>query len=143
MKLIVNIDVPELEPAVRFYTCAFDLSHSRSMDDDVVELSGASSTLYLLKNDTGSSPVRGSATGRDYNRHWTPVHLDFVVDDLEVAARRAEQAGALRESECVEWNGSRCITFADPFGHGFCLIEFEAGTYKDGTTPLEPDSEPQ
>jgi hypothetical protein len=58
------------------------------------------------------------------------VHLDFVVDDVERAALQAERAGAVRESDVIEWRGSRCITFADPFGHGFCLIELEAGTYR-------------
>jgi hypothetical protein len=27
--------------------------------------------------------------------------------------------------------GSKCITFSDPFGHGFCLIEFAGDTYGD------------
>lgn len=137
MKLIVNIDVPELAPAIDFYTQAFDLRHSRTMDDDVAELIGTSSVIYLLQNNHGSSPGLHVATRRDYSRHWTPVHLDFVVDDVKAAALRAEQAGARRESERVEWNGSRCITFADPFGHGFCLIEFDGDTYRYGTVPKE------
>ncbi|WP_170862748.1 VOC family protein [Halomonas caseinilytica] len=57
------------------------------------------------------------------------MHLDCVVEDLETAVRRAERAGARRESECREWRGSRCISFSDPFGHGFCLIEFTKGAY--------------
>jgi predicted enzyme related to lactoylglutathione lyase len=57
------------------------------------------------------------------------VHIDFVVDDIEKAAERVAAAGGIRESECVEWNGSKCITFSDPFGHGFCLIEFAGETY--------------
>jgi hypothetical protein len=68
---------------------------------------------------------------RSYARHWTPVHLDFVVDDLAAPAERAIRAGAKREYECVEWCGSRCITFSDPFGHGFCLIEFDGETYRE------------
>jgi predicted enzyme related to lactoylglutathione lyase len=73
--------------------------------------------------------VATAGARRDYDRHWTPVHMDFVVDDLAEAVRRVEEAGAKRESERVEWNGSKCITFSDPFGHGFCLIEFEGETY--------------
>lgn len=102
------------------------------LDDDVVELSGATSTIYLLQKSAGSaaSSASDSTATRSYARHWTPVHLDFVVDDLAVAAERALRAGAKQESECVEWRGSRCITFSDPFGHGFCLIEFEGETYR-------------
>ena len=62
------------------------------------------------------------------------MHLDFVVDDLAAAAERALRAGAKQESRSsshpVEWRGSRCITFSDPFGHGFCLIEFDGETYR-------------
>lgn len=132
MKLIINIDVPDLTAAVQFYTQAFDLTHSRTLDDDVAELTGSSSVIYLLQAAAGSTPGPDRSVARDYARHWTPVHLDFVVDSLELAAQRAEQAGARRESACAEWRGSRCITFADPFGHGFCLIEFERGSYSDG-----------
>lgn len=56
------------------------------------------------------------------------MHLDVVVTDVQEAAKRAIGAGAKQESECIEWRGSKCITFWDPFGHGFCL-EFAAETY--------------
>ncbi|HZW23093.1 VOC family protein [Noviherbaspirillum sp.] len=129
MRVLVNIDVPELEPAIRFYTAALGLTHSRTMDGEVAELTGANTVIYLLQNPPGSRFAGGVPEGRDYGRHWTPVHMDFVVEDVFAAAQRAEAAGAVRESECVEWNGSSCISFSDPFGHGFCLIAFEAGTY--------------
>ena len=129
MRIIINIDVPELAPAIRFYTTALGLTLNRIIDEDVAELTGASSVLYLLQNAPGSRFAQANPHGRDYARHWTPVHMDFVVDDLQTAAGRAINAGAIQESECVEWNGSKCITFSDPFGHGFCLIEFENGTY--------------
>ena len=58
--------------------------------------------------------------------------MDFVVDDVTKAAQRAIDAGAIPESDYVEWNGSKCITFSDPFGHGFCLIEFAGDTYGPG-----------
>ncbi|HYD60122.1 MAG TPA: VOC family protein [Noviherbaspirillum sp.] len=132
MRLIVNIDVPDLATAIAFYTAALDLTLNRTMDDDVAELTGASSVIYLLQNPAGSPPVGEKSLVRDYGRHWTPVHMDFVVDDIGKAAQRAVNAGAIRESGCVVWNGSKCITFSDPFGHGFCLIEFEGETYGPG-----------
>jgi predicted enzyme related to lactoylglutathione lyase len=132
MKVIVNIDVPELTSGIAFYTAALGLQLSRTLDDDVAELTGASSVIYLLANPSGSRPVRELPLVRDYARHWTPVHLDFVVDDIDEAARRALGAGAIQQGECVRWRGSKCITFADPFGHGFCLIAFDGETYADG-----------
>jgi catechol 2,3-dioxygenase-like lactoylglutathione lyase family enzyme len=137
MRTIVNIDVPDLQRAIAFYTAALDLRLTRIIDGDVAELTGASSMVYLLANPAGASALAGNPRDshrdchRNYHRHWTPVHIDFVVDDVERAAQRALAAGALREGECVVWRGSKCITFADPFGHGFCLIEFEAGTYSE------------
>lgn len=41
MKIVVNIDVPELSPGIAFYCAALGLTHSRTLDDDVAELTGA------------------------------------------------------------------------------------------------------
>ena len=61
-----------------------------------------------------------------------PLPLRQYAEALETAkaADQAISAGAIQESECVEWKSSKCITFSDPFGNGFCLIEFSNGTYK-------------
>lgn len=134
MQILVNIAVPALAPAIDFYRDALGLSLSRTIDDDVAELAGASSPIYLLVHDAGTPPGVSMAEPRRYSRHWTPVHVDFVVDDVQEAAARAIEAGAIQESECVEWRGSRCITFSDPFGHGFCLIEFAGATYRGDAT---------
>ena len=129
MRMVVNIDVPELPPATKFYCAALGLKLNRILDDDVAELTGASAVIYLLANVAGSVPAKTVEERRRYSRHWTPVHMDFVVDDIVKAAKQAINAGAIRESECIEWRGSKCITFSDPFGHGFCLIEFAEETY--------------
>lgn len=129
MRVIVNIDVPQLIPAITFYSNALGLHLARILDDDVAELTGASAVIYLLQKPTGSSPTHTSAIKRHYSRHWTPVHMDFVVEDLDTAAARATAAGAIQESDCVKWMNSKCISFSDPFGHGFCLIEFVDTTY--------------
>jgi predicted enzyme related to lactoylglutathione lyase len=130
MKIIINIDVPALAPAIEFYTHALGLTHSRTLDDDVAELTGASATLYLLQKDAGTPAVKTPPIDRSYERHWTPVHFDLVVEDVDVAAKRALAAGARRETGHVQWLGSRCLSFSDPFGHGFCFIQFEQnGTY--------------
>ena len=136
MRVIVNIDVPDLAAAIDFYTAALGLELNRTMEGDVAELMGATSVIYLLQNPAGSNPTGTRSSARNYARHWTPVHMDFVVDDVIEAAKRASAAGATRESECIEWNGSKCITFSDPFGHGFCLIEFDGETYSAGDLRL-------
>src|SRR5690606_21032679 len=41
MRLLVNIDVPDLAEGQRFYTTAFGLQPARRFGDDAVELAGA------------------------------------------------------------------------------------------------------
>ena len=127
-RIVVNIDVPELTPAIEFYEAAVGAKVSRLLDDDVAELTYGTSSFYLLSKPAGSA---ATPTGdrRELSRHWTPVHVDFVVDDIDAAVTRALAAGAERESERIEWRGSKCVSFSDPFGHGFCLIEFSGGGY--------------
>ena len=134
MRTLINIDVPELEAAIRFYEAALGLALVRVIDGDVAEMRGASSMVFLLEKEAGSAASSRSRELRTFARHWTPVHVDFVVDDVEAAAARAVRAGAVRETEPIEWRGSKCMTFSDPFGNGFCLIEFEAGTYSASPT---------
>lgn len=141
MRTIVNIDVPQLAPAIEFYRAALGLQLSRILDDDVAELKGASSVIYLLGNAAGSQPAPHVAETRRYSRHWTPVHIDFVVDDVVQAATQAIQAGARQEGGCIQWRGSKCMSFSDPFGHGFCLIEFAAGTYADVDTTFTAEGD--
>jgi predicted enzyme related to lactoylglutathione lyase len=132
MKLIINIDVPELAPAIEFYTRALGLQHTRTFDGDTAELTGASATIYLLVKNPGTRAVKHPDIDRSYARHWTPVHFDLVVPDVDAAAARALEAGARQETGHVDWRGSRCVSFGDPFGHGFCFIQFEENeTYRD------------
>lgn len=46
MKLILNIDVPALQPAIDFYCAALGLALSRRLDADTAELEGASATIF-------------------------------------------------------------------------------------------------
>ena len=124
LALLVNIDVDDLGRAETFYRDAFGLAAARRFGDGGVEMVGASSPVYLLRKDAGGAANEGTRQTRDYGRHWTPVHLDFVVDDLATAIARAEAAGAVREGDVRTARWGRIATFADPFGNGFCLIEF-------------------
>jgi predicted enzyme related to lactoylglutathione lyase len=129
MSLMVNIDVDDLERAVAFYTRAFELRAARRFGDDGIELLGAATPIYLLRKAPGSVATPASDARRDYARHWTPVHLDFVVDDLDAAVRRALDAGATLERAAQRAAWGAIALLADPFGHGFCLVEFSAAGY--------------
>ena len=127
--LLVNIDVPDLEAGIAFYTAALGLTVSRRFDSGFAELAGTDAPIYLLENPPGSRTGPSSDAVRDYARHWTPVHPDFTVEDLEKAIARAVEAGAVQEGEMRDAAYGRIATFADPFGHGFCLIEFSERGY--------------
>jgi uncharacterized glyoxalase superfamily protein PhnB len=62
------------------------------------------------------------------------VHLDVVVDELEPALQRALAAGMRQESDIREANWGRIVRLADPFGHGWCLLQFVGRGYDELTT---------
>lgn len=128
MQLIVNIDVDDLDAGVDFYSRALGLRLSRRLfDGTVAELAGATSTVHLLLKPAGSSAVADTSLIRGYQRHWTPVHLDFVVENAASAVERALQAGATLEGQIDSFAWGRLAAMSDPFGHGFCLLEFAHG----------------
>jgi predicted enzyme related to lactoylglutathione lyase len=132
MDLLVNVDVDDLELAVRFYTAGLDFRVGRRLGADVVEMVGASAPIFLLRKAAGTLAATESAQVRDYARHWTPVHLDFVVPDIGVAVERALKAGASLEQEPQASGWGKLAILADPFGHGFCFVEFIARGYDEG-----------
>jgi predicted enzyme related to lactoylglutathione lyase len=129
MDLLVNIDVPDLARAIAFYGEAFGLVVTRRFGVDGAELSGWPVRLYLLEKPEGSPGAADNP--RRYARHWTPVHLDVVVVDIEVALLRALAAGARAETEIRTESWGRIVTIADPFGHGLCLIQFLGRGYDE------------
>ena len=126
---ILNIDVPEVEAGVAFYTAAFGLEVGRRFDGGFVELLGAEIRLYLLEKAAGTRIGPAGGYVRRYERHWTPIHPDFVIEDIAAASARVIAAGAVQEGEIREAPYGRLAMFADPFGHGFCLIQFTSDGY--------------
>jgi uncharacterized glyoxalase superfamily protein PhnB len=92
-------------------------------------MSGASSKLYLLAKPAGTLPWRDAPSARQYHRHWTPVHLDFEVPDVDAAIERATAAGARLEHDAQAFAWGRLAMMSDPFGHGFCLLQFTGAGY--------------
>lgn len=124
MDFLVNIDVDVLDTAEAFYTRAFGLRPGRRFGSDGVELLGGPAPIYLLVKHAGSCATAQVRDRRDYRRHWTPIHLDWVVEDLGAALLRATAAGARVEKAPAEHAWGRIALLADPFGHGFCLLQF-------------------
>ena len=131
---LANIDVDDLARAIDFYCSALELTVGRRFGSSAVELVGASVAIYLLQKGSGTLATPVSSQRRGYARHWTPVHLDFVVPKIEPAVARAQNAGARLESEVRTERWGRIAAMADPFGHGFCLIEFLGRGYDEIAT---------
>lgn len=132
MKFLLNIDVDDLDAAEKFYIAAFGLTAGRRFGDDAVELLGAQAPIYLLHKDADT--VGAGQSERDYGRHWSPLHCDVVVDNLDVAIARAVAAGAIQEGATREPRWGRIVQLADPFGHGWCLIQFMGRGYDEIAT---------
>ena len=131
MDVLVNIDVDDLAKAIAFYQAAAGLRVGRRFGSLGVEMLGASSAIYLLVKAEGTAASAGSAERRRYRRHWTPVHLDFAVTQIDVAVARALAAGAAIEGEIEKHDWGRIAHLADPFGHGICFIEFRGRGYDE------------
>ncbi len=124
MRIIASIDVDDLDRAVSFYSSGLGFVEQRRLfDGSVSELLAGSNLVYLLVKPAGTSPFPSSSEARRYSRHWTPVHLDLVVSDIEVAVARAVEAGARLEGKIQTHGEWREAQMSDPFGHGFCLLE--------------------
>ena len=59
------------------------------------------------------------------------MHLDFVVDDLAAAVERAKAAGAVLEQPIRPGSWGDLALMSDPFGHGFCLLQFRGRGYDE------------
>ena len=137
--LRICIDVDDLDKGIEFYSKAIGLREGRRLARDWVELLGAPSPIDLLANPAHSAPVRGASMVRDYRRHWTPIHLDFVVENLDSAVRRAESAGAVLEGGIQEKKWGRLANMADPFGNGLCFLEFRGRGYDELIEVKQPN----
>ncbi|MCZ8397283.1 VOC family protein [Achromobacter ruhlandii] len=124
MRILVNIDVPDLEAAIDFYGRAFGLTLHRRLGAGAAEMLGASAPIYLLQKAAGTPAAGAVRQPRDYARHWTPVHLDVVVDDVDDAVARAVAAGARLEDPAASHDWGRIAHLSDPFGHGICIMQF-------------------
>ncbi len=123
------IEVADLERGITLYCDALGLTLKRRLSPNWVELEGANVPIFLLGNRPSLADLGGKKVPRSYERHWTPVHLDFIVSDLGQAIGRVREFGASldREIQVREWG--RMANMADPFGNGFDLIEFAPGGY--------------
>lgn len=122
------IEVGDLERGVAFY-CELGLRLKRRLSPNWVELDGANLPIFLLGNRAPVAELGTTRQPRDFSRHWTPVHLDFIVADLDATAARLVSLGAALDRTIQTREYGRIANLADPFGNGFDLIEFSGSGY--------------
>ncbi len=120
VKFDICIDVDDVDRAVEFYGRGLGLKIEESHAEWAKAMIGEQ-TLWIMKIPAG----RDGTIVRDYARHWTPMHLDLVIDDgdLEAAVRRAQDAGGKLDRE-IKRNpdGSGIANLSDPAGNGIDLV---------------------
>ncbi len=126
LSISVSIDVPDMARGIRFYAEAFGFSKVSEPYRGVAILKAGAATITLLEKREQTRPSPNTQDVRRYDRHWTPVHLDFHVHDVKAALEKAVRAGATKEQFFEHPEHGSAAFCADPFGHGFCLLERKA-----------------
>lgn len=121
----ICIDVSDLKTATTFYCEALGCSLEKAQETHNT-LSLDSITIHLSLKEAGSPATRTGSSLRSFDRHWTPVHLDFDVQDVDATAAEVERlGGTIEEVKRAEWGAAAFC--ADPFGNGFCLLAILGG----------------
>lgn len=122
-KISVCIDVSEMDKAIQFYTKVFCCELVKK-EDKYSELKVDGLTMYLGLSEAGTNPLIAGKAVRNYERHWTPVHLDVAVENLTQCISLVEELGGITEGEkSGDWGS---IAFcSDPFGNGFCMMQYK------------------
>jgi predicted enzyme related to lactoylglutathione lyase len=128
------IDVTAAEPAIAFYCDGLGLTVKRGLSPTWIELEGANLPIFLLASRPPIVDLGSRQVPRSFERHWTPVHLDFIVTDLDSVVARLIALGGSLDREIGVREYGRIAYMADPFGNGFDLIEFSGAGY-DGIAP--------
>jgi len=118
----LSIDVPELEAGLRFYAAVFGFVEKARPFPTMAVLDANNVTVCMHAKPAGTKSSKGGSELRRYERHWTPVHLDFDVPELDAVLAKVRAEGGAVENE-FRTQGPKPVAFcSDPFGNGFCVI---------------------
>lgn len=118
----LSIDVPDLDAGVLFYGCVFELMEKSRPFPQMAILDAGNMTICVHEKAAGAKYSPSSDDLRRYDRHWTPVHLDFHLEAFEICLKTIESEGGVVEN-VYRSQGPRPVAFcSDPFGNGFCVL---------------------
>jgi catechol 2,3-dioxygenase-like lactoylglutathione lyase family enzyme len=81
----LSIDVPNLEAGLRFYGTVFGFREKARPFPTMAVLDANNLTICMHEKGAGTKPSPGGSDLRRYERHWTPVHVDVHVEDVDAA----------------------------------------------------------
>jgi len=117
MEFSICIDVDDVARAVKFYGRGLGLTVVKQQPD-WAQVKLGEQTFWIMKAPAGPQ----GQISRDYRRHWTPVHLDFAVDNIDVSVKRAVEAGGTLEGEIQRSTKGALANLSDPSGNGVDLV---------------------
>ncbi len=118
----LSIDVPDLDAGLRFYGRVFGFVETARPFPSMAILDANNLTVCMHAKPAGTPSSEASADARRYDRHWTPVHMDLHVRDLDAVIAQVRAEGGTVE-RVFRNEGPRPAAFcSDPFGNGFCVI---------------------
>jgi hypothetical protein len=93
------IEVTDLQRGIEFYCGGLGLTQKRRLGPRWVELVGANLSIFSLADRPATAELGTKMVSRDFGRHWTPVHLDFIIPNLDEMAARLCRLGASLDRE--------------------------------------------
>lgn len=109
---MITLDATRPEPLARFWQAVLGWPIV-ALEEEYAMLDGPAHALGI-----GQVPDHIAPTWPDSGRKQ--FHFDLAVGDLEVAARRCVELGAVRVEPQP---GQTWIVLQDPAGHAFCLTD--------------------
>ncbi|MBX3208945.1 MAG: VOC family protein [Labilithrix sp.] len=129
----VSIDVPDLEAGLSFYESAFGFVETARPFPTMAVLDANNVTVCMHEKAPRTKSSPGGEDVRRYERHWTPVHIDVHVRDLDAVLAKVTAGGGTIERE-FRTQGPKPVAFcSDPFGNGFCIIGERTERGRSGT----------
>ncbi|MCA9680228.1 MAG: VOC family protein [Kofleriaceae bacterium] len=119
----VSIDVPDLDAGLRFYGDVFGFVETARPFPTMAIVDANNVIVCMHAKPAGTRSSLAGADERRYARHWTPVHLDLHVADLDAVLDRVRAGGGAVEQEFRTQGPMPTAFCSDPFGNGFCVIE--------------------
>ena len=116
----LSIDVPDLEAGLRFYGTVFGFKEVARPFPTMAVLDANNVMVCLHEKKPATLPTPDERSRRRYDRHWTPVHIDFHVREVAAVLEAAVAEGATVEQRFTEPKPTAFCS--DPFGNGFCVI---------------------